>query len=145
MSTQPSVPPDSQFTADELLTIVETFEIAVQTKGFIDTTSSGGVPLTTETELLAGMRRILGKANELHRVLLEGDKTADVWHVWPLDSAGEEIGSFSEFWSSSAADALVQASGMAVASCPDVVGWKVIRVPNPCSHPHAPHETESPS
>lgn len=58
-------PDDVQFTPAELLTIIETFEIAIQTDGFIDTTSSGACSPDEKAAILADMRHVLHKARGL--------------------------------------------------------------------------------
>jgi hypothetical protein len=65
MNQPQPVPDDVQFTADELLVVIETLEVAMQTEGFIDTTSSGGASPAEKAELLAEMRRIWHKAGDL--------------------------------------------------------------------------------
>jgi hypothetical protein len=54
-----------QFTPDELAIIIETFEVAMQTDGFIDTASGGSSHVEKEA-LLAAMERIHEKARSLH-------------------------------------------------------------------------------
>jgi hypothetical protein len=118
---------DRQFTAGELLTIFEVLEVAVQTEGFIDTSSSGGASPEEHAEILASMRQVLAKANELHR-RITASGGGHRWLIWPLDEAGNEIASVSAFWAVSAAEVLTQTTGMAVTECSDFVGWKVIQV-----------------
>jgi hypothetical protein len=55
------------------------------------------------------------------------DDRTGLWHVWPLDRDGNEIASRSEFRTATHAEAISQASDMALAACADFAGWKTTR------------------
>lgn len=126
MNEQPSHP--AGFTAAELLVVIETFEVALQTKGFIDITSSGGASPAEETAMLTEMRRVLHKAEALRSQVAADNPTAHFWYVWPLDQDGYKVASPYEVWSATAEGALAQAVEMSATESASATGWEVIRM-----------------
>jgi hypothetical protein len=141
MSQQPPFRDHPQFSAADLLVIVETFEVALQTEGFIDTSSSGGASSAEEAGMLAEMRRILHKAETLRMRTAADSRTVYRWYVWLLGHDGYKVASPYEVQAVSATDALAQAEEMRGGVCADFANWEVVRMR---TYMDAADETESP-
>jgi hypothetical protein len=136
MNAQPA--DRGQFTPDELLVIVETFEVALQTEGFIDTTSSGGASPVELAEILGAMGQVLRKADDLRAQMHVDGSPTRLWYVWSLDQDGYKVASPNEVWAATAADALAR-TDVTTVNRTDFAGWMVIPV---CTYTDAADEVE---
>lgn len=137
------LPEDHPFTLDELYGILDIFETAVQAVETMRASGPSGTPPVGKARLLAVLRWIADKAGLLGEQTPPHGARMHHWHVYPLDQAGEETASVSEFIAATAAGALAQTAEMSLARCADVAGWKVLRAgPAGCTQLGAGKDTE---
>jgi hypothetical protein len=119
----------ASFQPDELLAVVEVIEVALQAEKYFKDTKPSGVIPADHAALLSELWQVWQRASGLRSRMADGSLPVHLWHVWPLDQDGNVVASPSEFVAATATGALAQTAEMALADCPDVAGWKVIRAP----------------